>query len=113
MLVKMIADELLSDKTKDEIIDEINTFDIDNPQWSSVTNYVEAATNAPVNRLYQKTLNLRNAMDNKYTAFQRALFFSGYTTWSLGLGDTEAVIEAKEKIEINKKNTKKRKTKSF
>ncbi len=24
MLVKMIADELLSDKTKDEIIDEIN-----------------------------------------------------------------------------------------
>jgi len=41
------------------------------------------------------------------------MFFSGYTTWSLGLGDSEAVIEAKEKIKINKANTKKRKRKGL
>ena len=54
---------------------------------------------------------MRNALDKDYTNFQRVLFFSGYTTWSLGLGDNEAIIEAKEKANINKKNTKKRKTK--
>ena len=51
---------------------------------------------------------MRNALDKDYTNFQRALFFSGYTTWSLGLGDSEAIIEAKEKAKINKKNTKTR-----
>ena len=49
---------------------------------------------------------MRNALDKDYTNFQRVLFFSGYTTWSLGLGDNEAIIEAKEKVKINKKNTK-------
>jgi len=88
-----------------KIIEEMNTFDIDNPQWSAVTNYVEAATNAPVNRLYQKSINLRNAMDNDYTAFQRALFFSGYTTWSLGLEDTKKMKEIKEKVKGKKKGT--------
>ena len=53
---------------------------------------------------------MRNALDKDYTNFQRAMFFSGYTTWSLGLGDNEAIIEAKEKANINKKNTKKKKT---
>jgi len=49
---------------------------------------------------------MRNALDKDYTNFQRVMFFSGYTTWSLGLGDNEAIIEAKEKAGINKKNTK-------
>jgi len=87
-----------------KVIDEMETFDIDNPQWSAVTNYVESITTAPVNRLYQKTINLRNASDNQYTAFQRALFLSGYTTWSLNLGDTEKMKQIKEKTK-NKKKT--------
>ena len=93
----------------ENVIREMETFDADNPQWSAVTNYTEALTNFPANRLYQKSINMRNALDKDYTMFQRIMFFSGYTTWSLGLGDNEAVIEAKEKIRINKANTKKRK----
>jgi hypothetical protein len=85
----------------------METFDADNPQWSAVTNYTQALTNFPANRLYQKSINMRNALDKDYTNFQRVLFFSGYTTWSLGLGDNEAIIEAKEKAKINKANTKK------
>ena len=79
-----------------KVIDEMETFDIDNPQWSAVTNYVEAITTAPTNRIYQKSINLRNATDNQYTAFQRALFLSGYTTWSLNLGDTALKNEANQ-----------------
>jgi hypothetical protein len=96
----------------ENVISEMKTFDADNPQWSAVTNYTQALTNFPANRLYQKSINMRNALDKDYTNFQRVLFFSGYTTWSLGLGDNEAIIEAKEKVKINKANTKKRKTKS-
>ena len=91
-----------------KVIDEMETFDIDNPQWSAVTNYVESITTAPVNRLYQKTINLRNAADNDYTALQRALFFSGYTTWSLDLGDTEKMKQIKEKVKSKKKNKSKK-----
>ena len=87
----------------------METFEADNPMWSAVTNYTQALTNFPANRLYQKSINMRNALDKDYTNFQRVLFFSGYTTWSLGLGDTEAVIEAKEKVKINKANAKKEK----
>jgi len=84
------------------VIKEMSTFDIDNPMWSVVTNYVQVA-GFPANRMYQKTLNLRNAADNQYTAFQRAMFFSGYTTWSLNLGDTQKMKEIKETVKEKKK----------
>ena len=87
----------------------METFDIDNPQWSAVTNYIEATTNAPVNRLYNKSINLRNAADNQYTALQRALFFAGYTTWSLNLGDTQKMKDIKQKVKDDKKEKKKKK----
>jgi hypothetical protein len=93
----------------ENVISEMETFEADNPMWSAVTNYTQALTNFPANRLYQKSINMRNALDKDYTNFQRVLFFSGYTTWSLGLGDTEAVIEAKEKVKINKENARKEK----
>ena len=92
----------------ENVISEMETFEADNPQWSAVTNYIEAFTNLPTNRLYQKSINMRNALDNDYTAFQRFLFFSGFTTWSLGLGDTKKVKEAKEKIKSDKEAKKKK-----
>ena len=91
-----------------KVIDEMETFDIDNPMWSAVTNYIEVA-GPPANRIYQKTINLRNASDNQYTAFQRAMFLSGYTTWSLGLGDSQKIKDVKEKIKKQKKENKKSK----
>ena len=69
-----------------KVIKEMETFDIDNPMWSAVTNYTQTITTAPTNKIYQKTINLRNAADNDYTALQRLMFLSGYTTWSLNLG---------------------------
>ena len=48
-----------------DVIKEMETFDIDNPMWSAVTNYIEAFTNVPVNRLYNKTQNIREALNNK------------------------------------------------
>jgi hypothetical protein len=87
----------------------METFDADNPAYSAVTNYVEALTNFPANRLYQKSINLRNALDNDYEAWQRALFFSGYTTWSLGLEDTKKMQVIKETVKTKKKEASKEK----
>jgi len=91
------------------VINEMETFDLDNPQWSAVTNYTQSLTGAPVNKIYQKTINLRNASDNQYTALQRILFLSGYTTWSLNLGDTEKMEKIKQDLKDKKKKSKKEK----
>jgi hypothetical protein len=95
----------------ESVISEMETFDADNPQWSSATNYIEALTNFPANRLYQKSINIRNSLDNDYKAWQRALFFSGYTTWSLGLDDTKKMVEIKETVKTKKKAASKEKAK--
>ena len=77
--------------------------------WSADTNYTQTITTAPTNKIYQKVINLRNAADSDYTLLQRILFFSGYTTWSLNLGDTKKMKKIKEDIKKKKEQEKKRK----
>jgi hypothetical protein len=91
-----------------KVIEQMETFDIDNPMWSAVTNYTQTITTVPTNKIYQKTINLRNAADRDYTALQRLLFLSGYTTWSLGLGDTKKMKEIKESTKSSSKKSKSR-----
>ena len=95
-----------------KVIEEMETFDIDNPLWSAVTNVIESTTNAPLNRMYNKTINMRNALDNQYTAFQRAMFSIGFTTWSLNLGDTQKMKDIKESVK-KKKTSKTEKEKAL
>jgi hypothetical protein len=68
-------------------IDEMETFDMDNPQWSANTSYIEAITNVPLNRLYNKTQNIRESLNNQHDAMQRVLLFSGWSKWNLGIED--------------------------
>jgi len=86
----------------ENVINEMETFDADNPAWSAVTNYIEALTNFPANRLYQKSINIRDALNKDYSAFQRLLMFAGYNKWNLGIGDSKKIIEAKENIKKRK-----------
>ena len=89
----------------------MKALDADNPGWSAATNYIEALTNFPANRLYQKSINIRNSLDNDYEAWQRALFFSGYTTWSLGLDDTKKMQEIKKNVKLKKQEEAKERAK--
>ena len=86
-----------------DIIEEMETFDIDNPQWSAYTSYTEAITNIPLNRLYNKTQNIRQSLNNQHSAYQRMLMFSGWSQWNIGIGDSEKIIEVKETIKKKKK----------
>jgi len=89
-------------------IDEMETFDIDNPQWSANTSYIEALTNVPLNRLYNKTMNVRESLNNQQGALERVLMFSGWSKWNLGVEDVEK--EKKKQKFSNKKKTKGRGT---
>tara|TARA_R110002020_G_scaffold370867_1_gene582507 strand:+ start:1 stop:4674 length:4674 start_codon:yes stop_codon:yes gene_type:complete len=86
------------------VIEEMDTFDIDNPMWSAITSYIEATTNIPLNRLYNKTQNVRQSLNSKIEAYKRALMFSGWSQYNLGIEN--------EKMEKIKEETKKKKKKS-
>jgi len=95
-----------------DIIKEMDTFDIDNPMWSAVTNYIEATTNIPVNRIYNKTINVRDSLNNKYSALKRVLMFSGWSRWNLMIDDTDKIKEVKETVKEKKKKESKVKSKA-
>jgi len=88
-----------------KVIDEMETFDIDNPQWSAVTNYVQTFTNLPLNRLYNKTQNVRQALNNDHSAWERSLMFLGWSQYNLDL-ENKKMEDIKEKIKSKKKKDK-------
>jgi len=89
-----------------KVIKEMDDFDIDNPQWSAVTNYIEGFTNTPLNRLYNKTQNVRQALNNEHSAWERMLMFLGWSQYNLGLENTK-IENIKKNIKANKKSTSK------
>ena len=90
-----------------KVIKEMETLDIDNPQWSAATNYVEAFTNIPLNRLYNKTQNVRQALNNEHSAWERSLMFLGWSQYNLDL-ENKKMEEIKESVKSKKKSKKKK-----
>ena len=81
-----------------KVIEVMDEFDLDNPQWSAYTNYIEAFTNLPLNRLYNKTQNMRQALNNDHANWERTLMFLGWSQYNLNIKNYEiedARIEAK------------------
>ena len=94
-----------------KVIPEMETFDIDNPQWSAVTNYIEAGTNLPLNRLYQKTQNVRQGFNNEHAAWERTLMFLGWSQYNLNL-ENKKMDKIKESAKTKPKSKYKNKYKS-
>jgi len=95
-----------------KVIEEMETFDIDNPHWSAVTNYIEATTNAPTNRIYNKTQNTRQALDSQHAAWQRVLMFFGWSQYNLDI-ENEKMKKIKSDVKDKNKNNKKKKKKAL
>ena len=95
--------ELIWDK---KVIKEMETFDIENPLWPAVTNYIEGTTNAPLNRTYNLTLQAKDGLDNQFSALQRVLRLGGWGRWDVGI---EGIKKSKKKEKSgSKKKTKKK-----
>ncbi len=93
--------ELIWDK---KIIDEMETFDIENPLWPAVTSYIEGTTNAPANRIYNLTLQGKDGLDNQFSAYQRALRIGGWGRWDVGI-ENVTKENKKQKFSNPKKTT--------
>ena len=48
-----------------------------------------AALNIPLDRLYVKSENVKDAMNTQYENWQRLSMLSGYSKWNLGIEDGE------------------------
>ena len=97
----------------EKVIDHMDTFDINNPVWSSVTSVVEGTTNIPLNRLHKKVSNVRAGLDAENEAWQRLSTLLGFATWDVGIENREINAIKEELKAINKtKKKSKGKTKS-
>ena len=77
-----------------DLIDHMDITDFDNPIWSATTQTIEAVTNAPLNRGYNKTKNVRESLNADNEAWKRIHTFIGWSSYGLGL-EPQAVVDAK------------------
>ena len=87
---------------------EMDKMTIDNPMYQTIGNTVSALTNFPLDRLVNKTNNVKQAMNQNNEAWQRISLMLGYNTWDLGIKN-EAVQESSDRIKVVKDAERKKK----
>ena len=87
---------------------EMDKMTIDNPMYQTIGNTVSALTNFPLDRLVNKTNNVKQAMNQNNEAWQRVSLMLGYNTWDLGIKN-EAVQESSKRIKVAKDAERKKK----
>ena len=83
-------------------------FDIDNPAYEAVGNFVSGTTNVPLDRVIANLNNVRAAMDKNNAAWQRISVLLGWNAWDVGIPDRE-VEKVKQEIKKRKAEERKRK----
>ena len=81
----------------DDIIKHMDKTDIDNPMYEALFNATEAITNAPLHRLYNKFMNIREAMDSDHELWKRIAMLGGWSRWSFGIQNQD-VMTARDEI---------------
>ena len=74
----------------------MDTFDYNNPIWDAAANVTTAATNVPLDRLFRKTDNIREALNQENSAMQRAFLTMGWSSWDLQVGERVVVNKGKK-----------------
>ena len=85
---------------RDEI-DNMSKFNINNPMWQVVGNITSGTTNIPLDRVVNKLINIKEAMDSDNAAWQRIALINGWNTWDLNVTPDD-LEKAREEIEIIK-----------
>ena len=58
---------------------------IDNPAYLAIAQIIASGTNAPLDRILRKIMNIRAALDEETRTWQKVALTLGWDTWSLGL----------------------------
>ena len=83
--VRKVNTALRTRKFKRREMDHMDTWDMDNPVWSSVTQVISGLTNAPADRIYQTIMNLKEATNSDNETWQRLALMLGWNTWDVGV----------------------------
>jgi len=91
----------------DDIIKHMDKTDIDNPAYEAIFNVTEAVTNLPIHRVYNKAMNIREAMNSDHETWKRVAVLMGWSRWSFGIRNQDVIDARGEVKEIKKKEKKK------
>jgi len=103
--VRKIIGSIKSYDFNKDIIDQMD-HGINNPAWNIFTGVVEGVTNAPLDRIRAKMVNVREAFVGDHEMWQRVALVMGWNKWDLGVKDAE-IEEARDKAKEQKKKDKK------
>ena len=105
--VRKIIGAIKSYDFNKDIMDQMD-HGINNPAWNVFTGVVEGATNAPLDRIRAKLVNVREAFVGDHEMWQRIALVMGWNKWDLNVEDAQ-IQEAREKVKQQKKEDKKKK----
>jgi hypothetical protein len=108
---KIVIAEKTMNYDKD-LINYMDTWDIDNPAWQANFAYTEAITNAPLAKTHNKIQNVRDAIELETTMLNRILMFFGFSKYNLGVEENVEMQMLEKKAKEAKKSKKKKKKKS-
>jgi len=114
--LRKVYSAIQTKKFNEDIMSEMSLLDINHPTWSIIGNLVEGATNIPLGRMIQKSVNVQQALNSHNEAWQRVALMLGWNTWDLKIKDQDIldlkeVVKDKKKIENKKKSKENRKKK--
>ena len=89
-----------------EIMGSMDTFDYNNPIWDAAAKVTTATTNVPLDRLFRKTDNIKEALNQENTAMQRAFLTMGWSAWDLQVGERVVVNKGKKNEYVKYLDTK-------
>ena len=89
-----------------EIMGSMDTFDYNNPIWDAAAKVTTAATNVPLDRLFRKTDNIKEAFNQENSAMQRTFLLLGWSSWDLQVGERVVVNKGKKNEYVKYLDTK-------
>ncbi len=104
--VRKIIGAIKSYDFNKDIMDQMD-HGINNPAWNVFTGVVEGVTNAPLDRMRAKMVNVREAFVGDHEMWQRVALVMGWNKWDLNVRDAE-VDDARKKVKDQKKEDKKK-----
>ena len=89
-----------------DIMGSMDTFDYNNPIWDAAAKVTTATTNVPLDRLFRKTDNIKEALNQENTAMQRSFLALGWSSWDLQVGERVVVNKGKKNEYVKYLDTK-------
>jgi len=80
-----------------DLVEELPYYNLKNPAWEASFSFIQAATNIPLARLHQKTVNMSDAVSQDMEGWQRVALMMGWSKWNIGVDEPKTKRKSKSK----------------